>query len=74
MLTVLCNNSWDVGNAHFVIFSSEVYFYTEYGVELIGEQFNWLEEDLKVLSCTASLHTLSSFFSINISHNGKINS
>jgi len=40
--------SWDVGNAHFVIFSTEVYFYTEYGVELIGEQYNWLEQDLKV--------------------------
>ncbi|XP_065920095.1 acid phosphatase type 7-like isoform X2 [Dysidea avara] len=39
--------SWDVGNAHFVIFSTEVYFYTEYGVELIGEQYNWLEQDLK---------------------------
>ena len=45
----LCINSWDVGNAHFVIFSTEVYFYTEYGVELIGEQYNWLEQDLKVL-------------------------
>jgi len=31
-----------------VIFSTEVYFYTEYGVELIGEQYNWLEQDLKV--------------------------
>ena len=41
-------NSWDVGNAHFVIFSTEVYFFTQYGVELISEQFNWLEQDLKV--------------------------
>ena len=44
----LLYSSWDVGNAHFVIFSTEVYFYTEYGVELIGEQYNWLEQDLKV--------------------------
>ena len=29
----VCINSWNVGNAHFVIFSTEVYFFTEYGVE-----------------------------------------
>ena len=34
-----------------MIFSTEVYFFTQYGVELIGEQFNWLEQDLKVRSC-----------------------
>ncbi|XP_065920906.1 acid phosphatase type 7-like isoform X2 [Dysidea avara] len=40
--------SWDLGNAHFVVFSTEVYYYTEYGgVELIEQQYNWLEQDLK---------------------------
>jgi len=47
MYFVFC--SWDIGHAHFVIFSTEVYFYTEYGVELIEEQYKWLECDLKVL-------------------------
>ena len=51
-------NSWDVGNAHFVIFSTEVYFFTQYGVELIGEQFNWLEQDLKVWSCVVWIAVL----------------
>ena len=50
-MSYACINSWDVGNAHFVIFSTEVYFFTQYGMELIGEQFNWLEQDLKVWSC-----------------------
>ena len=52
MMVRVCIDSWDVGNAHFVIFSTEVYFYTEYGVELIGEQFSWLEQDLKVTLAT----------------------
>ena len=53
-------NSWDVGNAHFVILSTEVYFYTEYGVSLIGEQYNWLEQDLKV--CVAIPYTVEPLY------------
>ena len=50
-----CCYSWDVGNAHFVVFSTEVYYYTEYGgVELIEQQYNWLEQDLKVSYSTGA--------------------
>ena len=40
--------SWDVGAAHFIIFSTEVYFFVEDGLRLAEYQYNWLEEDLKV--------------------------
>ncbi|XP_065882437.1 acid phosphatase type 7-like [Dysidea avara] len=39
--------SWDVGNAHFILFSTEVYFYFNYGPELVRYQYEWLEKDLK---------------------------
>ncbi|XP_065919774.1 acid phosphatase type 7-like [Dysidea avara] len=39
--------SWDVGHAHFIVFSTEVYFFPKYGVELIEQQYKWLEQDLK---------------------------
>ena len=40
--------SWDVGTAHFIVFSTEVYFYVQDGADLAEYQYNWLEEDLKV--------------------------
>lgn len=39
--------SWDVGPAHIVSFSTEVYFYLKYGLQLVAEQFQWLERDLQ---------------------------
>ena len=42
---ILC--SWDVGPAHVIAIDSEFYFFIWDGLELIGEQFRWLEEDLK---------------------------
>ena len=46
-----CNtsHSWDIGTAHFIIISTEVYFYVEDGIKLAEYQYNWLENDLKVL-------------------------
>uniref|UniRef100_A0A8D0H3S7 Purple acid phosphatase n=1 Tax=Sphenodon punctatus TaxID=8508 RepID=A0A8D0H3S7_SPHPU len=42
--------SWDIGPAHIVSFSTEVYFYLKYGQQLVGEQFRWLERDLQEAS------------------------
>jgi len=39
--------SFDIGRAHFVVFSTEFYFYTQYGWQQIVNQYQWLEEDLK---------------------------
>ncbi|XP_042296608.1 acid phosphatase type 7 [Sceloporus undulatus] len=39
--------SWDIGPAHIISFSTEVYFYLEYGRELVAKQFQWLEQDLQ---------------------------
>ncbi|VDL77482.1 unnamed protein product [Nippostrongylus brasiliensis] len=38
--------SFDLGHAHFVIFSTEFYFSTEYGWNQIQNQWNWLLQDL----------------------------
>lgn len=40
--------SYDLDKIHFISFSTEVYFYTDYGYELIKRQFEWLQKDLKV--------------------------
>ncbi|XP_014863749.1 PREDICTED: iron/zinc purple acid phosphatase-like protein [Poecilia mexicana] len=39
--------SWDLGSAHIISFSTEVYFYLEYGMDLIFKQYNWLKQDLE---------------------------
>ncbi|XP_053124435.1 acid phosphatase type 7 [Hemicordylus capensis] len=39
--------SWDLGPAHIVSFSTEVYFFLTYGQQLVAEQFRWLERDLQ---------------------------
>lgn len=39
--------SWDLGPAHIISFSTEVYFYLKYGQELVAKQFQWLQEDLQ---------------------------
>ncbi|KAK6040951.1 Ser/Thr phosphatase family protein [Cooperia oncophora] len=38
--------SFDLGRAHFIIFSTEFYFYTNYGWSQILNQWNWLIDDL----------------------------
>nr|XP_020642839.1 acid phosphatase type 7 isoform X2 [Pogona vitticeps] len=42
--------SWNVGPAHIISFSTEVYFFLEYGWRLVAEQFRWLERDLQEAS------------------------
>ncbi|CAI5450098.1 unnamed protein product [Caenorhabditis angaria] len=39
--------SFNVGPAHFLVFSTEFYFYTEYGYHQIETQFKFLKSDLK---------------------------
>jgi 3',5'-cyclic AMP phosphodiesterase CpdA len=39
--------SFDIGQAHIIGFSTEVYYYVEYGWQQIVNQFAWLENDLK---------------------------
>ncbi|XP_076833780.1 acid phosphatase type 7 isoform X2 [Brachyhypopomus gauderio] len=39
--------SWDIGSAHIVSFSTEVYFYLEYGLDLLFRQYEWLKRDLE---------------------------
>lgn len=39
--------SWNLGSAHIISISTEVYFYLEYGQELLFRQFAWLTKDLE---------------------------
>uniref|UniRef100_A0A8B9LVQ2 Purple acid phosphatase n=1 Tax=Astyanax mexicanus TaxID=7994 RepID=A0A8B9LVQ2_ASTMX len=39
--------SWNIGSAHIISFSTEVYFYLEYGLDLLFEQYKWLQSDLE---------------------------
>nr|XP_019606871.1 PREDICTED: acid phosphatase type 7 isoform X2 [Rhinolophus sinicus] len=39
--------SWDLGPAHIISFSTEVYFFLHYGRHLVERQFHWLERDLQ---------------------------
>uniref|UniRef100_D3TQW3 Purple acid phosphatase n=1 Tax=Glossina morsitans morsitans TaxID=37546 RepID=D3TQW3_GLOMM len=39
--------SFNLGPIHFVSFSTEVYYYLNYGLKLLTKQFEWLENDLK---------------------------
>lgn len=39
--------SWDLGPAHIISLSTEVYFFLHYGRHLVERQFHWLESDLQ---------------------------
>ncbi|CAF0904535.1 unnamed protein product [Adineta steineri] len=39
--------SFNVGPAHIIGFSTEFYYYTQYGFDQIANQYEWLEQDLK---------------------------
>lgn len=39
--------SFNVGPVHIIGFSSEFYYYVEYGWTQIARQYEWLENDLK---------------------------
>ena len=40
--------SWNIGPVHIISFSTEVYFFYQYGIEQIAQQYEWLEKDLQV--------------------------
>ncbi|KAM4696394.1 LOW QUALITY PROTEIN: acid phosphatase type 7 [Rhinophrynus dorsalis] len=46
--------SWDLGPAHIISLSTEVYFYLKYGKELVAEQYKWLQKDLQEASSPSS--------------------
>ncbi|XP_029937763.1 acid phosphatase type 7 isoform X1 [Myripristis murdjan] len=39
--------SWDLGSAHIISLSTEVYFYLMFGQELLFKQYEWLKKDLE---------------------------
>uniref|UniRef100_A0AAQ5XPV3 Purple acid phosphatase n=1 Tax=Amphiprion ocellaris TaxID=80972 RepID=A0AAQ5XPV3_AMPOC len=39
--------SWNLGSAHIISLSTEVYFYLEFGQELLFKQYEWLRNDLE---------------------------
>ena len=40
--------SFNIGPAHIISFSTEFYYFIEYGIEQVINQYNWLEQDLIV--------------------------
>ena len=56
--------SFDMGPVHFVAVSSEYYYYLNYGLKMVGNQFRWLEKDLKVCEWRVRLNSLRSSFRI----------
>ncbi|CAI8049980.1 Acid phosphatase type 7 [Geodia barretti] len=42
--------SWNIGPAHIISFSTEVYFFLEDGLKLIEWQYHWLEQELQRVS------------------------
>ena len=41
--------SVNIGPIHLIGFSTEFYYFFEYGFKQIKTQYNWLENDLKVI-------------------------
>ena len=46
--------SWNIGPAHIISISTEVYYFYQYGIEQIVQQYEWLEKDLQVRKITSS--------------------
>uniref|UniRef100_A0AAY4BS28 Purple acid phosphatase n=2 Tax=Denticeps clupeoides TaxID=299321 RepID=A0AAY4BS28_9TELE len=39
--------SWNIGPVHIVSFSTELFFYLNYGLDLVFKQYEWLKKDLE---------------------------
>ena len=48
--TFFFNFSWNVGPVHIISFSTELYYFLEYGIEPLVQQHKWLQKDLEVLT------------------------
>lgn len=48
IIIVVCVHSWNLGPVHMVSLSTEVYFYLEFGPDLLFKQYEWLRQDLEV--------------------------
>ena len=40
--------SFNIGPIHIISFSTEFYYFLEYGFDQVGRQFEWLKQDLMV--------------------------
>ena len=40
--------SWNIGPVHIISFSTELYYFLEYGMEPLVRQYKWLQRDLEV--------------------------
>jgi hypothetical protein len=40
--------SWNMGPIHFIAISTEFYYYLEYGMKPVAQQYEWLIADLEV--------------------------
>ncbi|VDD91279.1 unnamed protein product, partial [Enterobius vermicularis] len=49
-------NRFDIGPAHFIVISTEFYFYTNYGWKQIHHQWNWLMNDLQKANSERDKH------------------
>ena len=40
--------SWNLGPIHFLSISTEFYYYLQYGLKPVSQQFSWITDDLEV--------------------------
>lgn len=66
----MCVHSWNLGPVHIISLSTEVYFYLEFGLELLFKQYEWLRKDLEV-NDTIDHGPFSSLFHIFLCHTVK---
>ena len=50
--------SWNIGPAHIISFSTEVYYWLNYGIEQIVRQYDFLKKDLQVSYSTVFVCTV----------------
>jgi len=56
--------SVNIGPVHLISFSSEYYYYVQYGWQQIIRQYEWMERDLIVSTLTALLPCTDCYVSV----------